>query len=48
MYLDWTFQDAGGQLMEIVDEDPAWRQIPLGGQFCKKIDGIIIPSMDVM
>ena len=34
--------------MEIVDEDPAWRWIPPGGQFCEKIDGIVVLSRDVM
>ena len=34
--------------MEIVDEDPTWGWIPPGGQFCEKIDGIIILSGDVM
>ena len=40
MFLDWTFQDAGGRLMEIVDEDPARRWIQLGG--------IVVLSGDVM
>ena len=34
--------------MEVVDEDPAWRQIPLGGQFCEKIGGIVLLSGDMM
>ena len=29
--LDPTFQDAGGWLMDIVDEGPAWGWIPPGG-----------------
>ena len=43
-----TFQDAGERLVEVVDEDPAQRWIPPGGQFCEKIDSIIILSGDVM
>ena len=46
--LDWTFQDAGKQLMEIIDEDPARGRIPPGGQFCEKIGGIVVLSGDVM
>ena len=34
--------------MDIVDEDPAWGWIPPGGQFCKKIGGIIVLSGDMM
>ena len=34
--------------MEVVDEDPAWRWIPPGIQFCEKIGGIIVLSRDVM
>ena len=34
--------------MEIIDEDPAWRQISPGGQFCEKIGGIIVLLGDVM
>ena len=34
--------------MEIVDEDPAQGQIPLGSQFCEKIGGIIVLSGSVM
>ena len=34
--------------MEIVDEDPARRRISPGGQFCKKISGIVVLSGDVM
>ena len=34
--------------MEIVDEDPARRRIPSGGQFCEKIGGIVVLSGDVM
>ena len=46
--LDRTFQDASGRLVDVIDEDPAWGWIPPGGQFCKKIDGIIVLSGDVM
>ena len=28
--------------MEIVDEDPTRGRIPPGGQFCEKIDGIVV------
>ena len=34
--------------MEIIDEDPARRWIPPGGQFCEKISGIIVLLGDVM
>ena len=34
--------------MDVVDEDPAWRWIPPGGQFCKKIGGSVVLSGDVM
>ena len=34
--------------MDVVDEDPARGQIPPGGQFCKEIGGIVVPSRDVM
>ena len=34
--------------MEVVDEDPAWRWIPPGDQFCKKIVGVVILSGDMM
>ena len=34
--------------MEIVDEDPAQRRIPPGGQFCEKIGDIVVLSGDVM
>ena len=34
--------------MDIVDEDPAWGWIPPGGQLCEEIDGIVVPSRDVM
>ena len=34
--------------MEIVDEDPARRWIPPGGQFCEKIGGIVVLPGDVM
>ena len=33
--------------MDVVDEDPARGQIPPGGQFCKEIGGIVVPSTDV-
>ena len=46
--LDRTFQDEGGQLVEIVDEDPAQRWLPPGGQFCDKIGGIVVLLGDVM
>ena len=34
--------------MDVVDEDSAWGWIPPGGQFCKKIGGIVVLSGDVM
>ena len=34
--------------MEVIDEDPAWRRISLGGQFCEEIGGIVVLSGDVM
>ena len=34
--------------MDVIDEDPAQGWIPSGGQFCKEIDGIIVPSRDMM
>ena len=34
--------------MEVIDEDPAWRRIPPGGQFCEKIGGIVVLLGDVM
>ena len=46
--LGWSFQDAGGWLVDVVDEDPARGWILSGGQFCKDIDGIIVPSRDMM
>ena len=46
--LDRTFHDAGERLMDIVDEDPTWGWIPPSSQFCKKIDGIVVLSGDVM
>ena len=46
--LDQTFQDAGGRLMDVVDEDPAWIWIPPGGQFCKRISGIVVLLGDMM
>ena len=46
--LDQTFQDMGGWLVDVVDEDPAWGWIPPAGQFRKKISGIVVPSRDVM
>ena len=33
--------------MEIIDEDPARRQITPSGQFCEKISGIIVLLGDV-
>ena len=48
MCLDQTFQDMGGWLVEIVDDDPARRWIPPGGQFCEKIGGIVVLSRDMM
>ena len=46
--LDRTLQDVGEWLMEAVDEDPARRRIPSGGQFCKKIGGIVVLSGDMI
>ena len=46
--LDQTFQDAGGWLVEIIDEDPARRQIPPSGQFGEKIGGIVVLSRHMM
>jgi len=37
-----TFQDAGGWLVEVVDEEPTWGRVSPGGQFCEKIGGIIV------
>ena len=34
--------------MEVVDEDPAWRWIPPGGQFCEKTGSIVVLSGDVI
>ena len=34
--------------MDVVDEDPARGWIPSGGQFCKEIGGIVVPSRDMM
>ena len=34
--------------MDVVDEDPARGWIPPGGQFCKKIGSVVVPSRDVM
>jgi len=34
--------------VEVIDEDPARRRIPPDGQFCKKIDGIVVLSGDMM
>ena len=34
--------------MDVVDEDPAWGWILPGGQFCKKIGGIVVLSGDMM
>ena len=46
--MDQTFQDVGGWLMEIVDEDPTRRWITPGGQFCEKISCIVVLLRDVM
>ena len=46
--LDRTFQDAGRWLVKVIDEDPIWRWNPPGSQFCKKIDGIVVLSGDMM
>ena len=46
--LDQTFQDAGGWLMKVVDEDPIQRWNPPGSQFCEKISGIVVLSWDMM
>ena len=48
MCLDQTFQDTSGRLVEIVDEYPARRRIPPGGQFCEEIGDIVVLSGDVM
>ena len=48
MCLDQTFQDTGGRLVKVVDEDPARGWISPGSQFCEKIDGIIVLSGDMM
>ena len=48
MCLDRTFQDAGGPLVDIVDEDPTQGWIPSGGQFCKEIGGIVVLSGNMM
>ena len=34
--------------MYVIDEDPGYGWIPPGGQFCKKIGGIVVLSRDVM
>ena len=34
--------------MEIVDEDPIWRQNPPGSQFCKEVGGVVVLSGDMM
>ena len=34
--------------MEIVDEDPACRRIRPSSQFCEKIGGIVVLSVDMM
>ena len=43
-----TFQDVGGRLVDVVDEDSAQGRISPGGQFCEEISGVIVPSRDVM
>ena len=35
--LDQTFQDAGGWLMKVIDEDPIWRRNWPGSQICEKL-----------
>ena len=34
--------------MDVIDEDPARGWIPSGGQFCKEIGGVVVPSTDMM
>ena len=34
--------------MDVIDEDPGWGWILPGGQFYKKISGIVVLSGDVM
>ena len=34
--------------VDVIDEDPAWGWILPGGQFCEKIDDIIVLSGDMM
>ena len=34
--------------MDVIDEDPAWRRIPPGGQFYEKLGGIVVFLGDVM
>ena len=34
--------------MDVVDEDPTWGWIPPGHQFCKKFDGIVVLSGDMI
>ena len=46
--LGWTFQDAGGWPVEVVDEDPAWGRVSPGGQFCEKIGIIVVLSGDMV
>ena len=46
--MDRTFQDVGGWLVEIVDEDPARGWISFGGQICKEISSIVVPSRDMI
>ena len=48
MCLNRTFQDEGGWLVEIVDEDPARRRMPPSSQLCEEIGGIVVLSGDVM
>ena len=38
----------GRWLVEIIDEDPIWRQNPPGSQLCKEIGSIIVLSGDMM
>ena len=34
--------------MEVVDEDPTWGWVSPGGQFCEKIDSIVVLSGDLV
>ena len=37
-----------GWLMEVIDEDLAWGWVSPRGQFCKKIDGIVVLLGDMV